>query len=98
MRGNRFLAMYPDCLSIRGRRHITELTNYCKKGGKGLIVFIAALPYVKAFKPNDEVDPLIRKLLKKAIEAGIAVKAISMYFNPILQSIVLDNPDLRTII
>jgi len=37
-------AMYPDCPSLRGRRHIADLTKHIINGGKSVILFIAAVP------------------------------------------------------
>ncbi|MEM2372419.1 MAG: DNA/RNA nuclease SfsA [Thermofilaceae archaeon] len=89
-----FYAMYPDCPTMRGRRHLSEISEYVKKGGKALIVFIAALPDVKAFKPYEKGDPEIPLLLAKAAEAGVTVKAVSMHYEPSTSCIFLDNPDL----
>jgi sugar fermentation stimulation protein A len=44
--------MYLDCPSDRGRKHIKELSDYVKVGGEGILLLIAVLPHVKAFKPN----------------------------------------------
>ena len=75
-------ATYPDCPSLRGRRHIMELTEYAERGGWSIILFIAALPDVKAFKPNSSADPKIAELLLKAEKAGVEIRAIEMYYNP----------------
>lgn len=93
-----FYAMYPDCPTLRGRRHLSEIAEYARKGGKALIVFIAALPDVKAFKPYVEGDPEIPRLLATAAEAGAAVKALSMHYEPSTSRILLDNPDLPVLI
>jgi len=61
--------MYPDCPSLRGQRHVKDLIDYVKKGGKGMIVFIAALPNVIAFKPNKKGDIKIHELLKKSFKS-----------------------------
>lgn len=82
-------ARYPDTISIRGRRHIEALIN--AKGYKRYIVFIAAHPEAEIFGPSG-VDPLLPGLLKRAIESGVAVKAIKVYIEN--GSIVLSNPDL----
>jgi|Deesub1362B_J571_1020462.scaffolds.fasta_scaffold00023_29 sugar fermentation stimulation protein A len=87
-------AMYPDCQSLRGRKHIMELMDYSKKGGKALILFIAAVPYVSAFRPNVVGDEVIARLLKDAYDAGVILKSISIFYNPIDNHIYLDNPDL----
>lgn len=88
-------AMYPDCPSSRGRKHLKELTDYVKRGGRAIILFIAALPEVKAFRPNDSGDPEICKLLREAYEAGVEVKSIGLYYNPEDSFVYLYNPDLE---
>jgi sugar fermentation stimulation protein A len=87
-------AMYPDCPSMRGRRHIAELTEHVKKGGRGLILFIAALPGVEAFKPNSSADPEISRLLLAAAEAGVDIRAIGLFYNPEDSYVYLSKPDL----
>jgi len=98
LRGNHKYAMYPDCPTLRGRRHIHELTTHVERGGRGLIVFIAALPGVEAFKPYGEGDPEIPVLLRKAWEKGVSIKAINIYYDPGNRQIVLANPDLPVIL
>ncbi|MEM4280875.1 MAG: DNA/RNA nuclease SfsA [Candidatus Caldarchaeum sp.] len=73
-------AMYPDTVSIRGRRHIQMLASLCKQN-PSIIVFIAAHPLAKFFTPCDEGDPKIRKLLLKAAEAGVEVHAVKTYMD-----------------
>jgi len=47
-----YYAMYPDCPSERGLRHINTLERLNKQGYRSVITFLAAHPYTKAFKPN----------------------------------------------
>jgi len=88
-------AMYPDCRSSRGRKHLKELRAHVKRGGRGIILFIAALPEVEAFRPNDSGDPEIRKLLQEAYETGVKVKSIGLHYNPEDSFVYLYHPDLR---
>ncbi len=98
LRLNDNIASYPDTVSLRGRRHLKELIKYAALGGKALIVFVAALPHVSYFKPNDKIDPQILSLIKQALKKGVIVKAFSEYFEPQSKCIVLDNYDLQLII
>ncbi len=66
-------AMYPDCPTERGRRHIKEITEL---KDRGMIIFICALPYVKKFKPYEEGDPEIPKLLKVAKKNKVKIRAL----------------------
>jgi sugar fermentation stimulation protein A len=94
LREGRF-AMYPDCPTIRGQRHVQELTRYAQKGGRAIIVFMAALPQVTAFKPYTPGDPVLHALLREAKSKGVQVRAIGLHFNPEDSAIHLFNPDLR---
>ncbi|NIQ07838.1 MAG: DNA/RNA nuclease SfsA [Candidatus Korarchaeota archaeon] len=93
MRENGF-AMYPDCPSSRGQRHIRELIDHVQKGKQGSILFIAALPNVYAFKPYKKGDPKIYTLLQKAQKRGVLIKALRMYYHPERATIYLTDPDL----
>ncbi len=90
------LAGYPDCPSIRGRRHIETLKKLSLKGMNSMIMFIAALPGVRGFSPYDMGDPEIRGLLREAEKAGVRIKAINMYgvYEKSSLKIFLGNKDL----
>ena len=93
LRNGRY-AMYPDCPSSRGRKHIRELIAHVRRGGLGIILFIAAMPRVEAFKPNNAADPEIGRLLFEAKKVGVSIRAIGMYYDPEKSSISLSKPDL----
>lgn len=88
-------AMYPDCPSLRGRRHIKDLIDYAKKGERTIILFIAALPCVKAFKPYKSGDEEVYDLLKRADRLGVEIRSIGIYYNPDDSFVYLFNPDLK---
>jgi len=98
LRGDHEYAMYPDCPSRRGRRHVKELIKLVREGGAGLIVFLACLPHVRGFKPNECIDPVMAKLLREAAREGVLVRALSLYYSPSDSSIYLDNPDLEVML
>ncbi|MEM0494088.1 MAG: DNA/RNA nuclease SfsA [Thermofilum sp.] len=91
-------AMYPDCPTLRGRRHIRELTELARSGWRALIVFIAAAPGVSAFKPYERGDPEVARLLRQAKESGVLLRAVSMHYDPALSAVVLDNPSLQVLV
>ena len=88
-------AMYPDCPSSRGRRHIRELTDHVKAEGRGILLFIAALPGAKAFKPDRHADPELHMLLTEARQAGVELRSIRLHYNPKDSFIYLADPDLE---
>jgi len=91
---DRHYALYPDCPSLRGSRHIKELTRLVRSGGKAIVLFIAALPEVTAFKPNRPTHPALHEALLEGNKAGVKIKAIGMYYNPEDSLVYLYNPDL----
>ena len=86
-------AMYPDCPSPRGRRHIGELIKLREKGERAMVVFIGALPDVKKFKPYVKGDPEIARLLKVAKDRGVEIKAMSISLLP-TGDVILENSNL----
>ncbi|RZN43556.1 MAG: DNA/RNA nuclease SfsA [Methanophagales archaeon ANME-1-THS] len=88
-------ALYPDCPSARGRKHLKELTRHVNQGGEAIVLFIAALPEVKAFKPNKHADSKLYEDLITAYEAGVEFRAISFFYNPKDASVYLYNSDLE---
>lgn len=87
-------AMYPDCPSLRGQRHIRELIKLREEGKKAMIIFIGALPDVKKFKPYVKGDPEIARLLKEAKAKGVEIKALSIALLP-SGEIVLETNNLE---
>jgi len=95
LRGDGGYAMYPDCPSLRGRRHVKTLIDHVLKDGCGAIIFIAALPDVKAFKLNVQGDPEMASLLRQAYEVGVLLKAIRICYDPRSSTVWLEDPDLK---
>jgi sugar fermentation stimulation protein A len=91
-------ATYPDCPTTRGQRHVQELAEYSKKGGASVIVFMAALPGVSAFKPYKKGDPILYDYLQDANKQGVCIKAIGLFFDPGDKRIHLFNPDLPVVL
>lgn len=50
------IAMFPDAVTERGRRHIEELAKLSKNGIKTAIAFIVHWPYVQIFMPDYHTD------------------------------------------
>jgi len=88
-------AMYPDCPSERGRKHLKELSGYVKGGEKAIVLFIAALPEVKAFKPNRSADAKLYEDLTNAHASGVELRAIGLFYNPNDAYVYLFNSDLE---
>ncbi len=94
LRGDDNEAMYPDCPTERGRRHIEKLIKLKLSGGhEPMLVFIAAMKNPLCFKPFGKEDLGVERLVAEAIRRGVSVKTFSIYMNR-SGEIFLDNPDL----
>ncbi|WP_456422771.1 DNA/RNA nuclease SfsA [Thermococcus sp.] len=87
-------AMYPDCPSLRGQRHIRELIELSKAGKRAMIFFIGAMPGVEKFKPFERGDPEIARLLREAKRAGVRIEGLSISLLPDGR-VVLEKPVLK---
>ena len=85
--------MYPDTVSLRGRRHVEALMRARESGMDAVIVFISAHPSCRAFRPCSEVDPAIASLISRAAEMGVEVHSVKMHLG-IGGEILLDAPSL----
>jgi sugar fermentation stimulation protein A len=94
MRGSGGEAMYPDCETFRGRKHIKLLIDLALSGTPTYLVFVAAVCGARCFKPNADGDREVYRLIYRALESGVFVRAISAHLS-LDGSVYLDNPDLR---
>ena len=67
------VAMFPDAVTERGRRHINELTKAKKEGYRACLIFIVQRTDAHSFTPCDETDPEFGKALRKADKEGVEV-------------------------
>ncbi|ANF21878.1 DNA/RNA nuclease SfsA [Thermococcus piezophilus] len=87
-------AMYPDCPTLRGQKHIRELIELQKAGKRAMIFFIGAMPRVEKFRPYKEGDPEIAHLLSDAKKTGVEIHALSISLLPDGR-VVLERPSLE---
>ncbi|MEM0317767.1 MAG: DNA/RNA nuclease SfsA [Candidatus Nezhaarchaeales archaeon] len=93
-RGKRDEAMYPDCPTIRGRRHIINLIRLSKElNVKTYLIFLAAMPRPRCFMPFRGADPVVDELVREALRSGVEVRSIAMFMDQ-QGRIYLEDPDL----
>jgi len=94
LRGPRGEAMYPDCPSDRGVKHIHELSRLARQGAAAAIVFVAGFPEARCFKPYAEGDPRVPEALREAVRAGVEVRSFSLYYDAVERTVNLEEPCL----
>jgi sugar fermentation stimulation protein A len=66
------LALFPDTVTTRGQKHLTELTALLPKAKTVMLYFINRGDCTH-FAPGDSADPTYGKLLREAIALGLQV-------------------------
>ena len=75
-------ALFPDAPTARGRRHLRELATARAESHGAAVYFVVQRSDAVRFAPNAETDPEFALALKSAVEAGVAVKALSCHVMP----------------
>lgn len=81
---------FPDAPTIRGTKHLRELTQLAKNGYGAYVLFVIQMTNVKYLHPNDTTDPEFGKALRDAAKAGVRVMAMDCAVTP--DSMTLKSP------
>ncbi len=71
------VARFPDAPTLRGARHVRELTEIARGGEQAAVVFVVQRPDARRFAPHAEADPVFALALREAARAGVGVYAWS---------------------
>jgi sugar fermentation stimulation protein A len=76
-------ALYPDCPTERGRRHIKTLMEIPGRtaGARPLIFMVAAFREAACFMPSRLGDPVVFDLLSSWVARGLDLRAASLYID-----------------
>ena len=67
------IAEFPDAITSRGTKHLTELINAKKRGFQSYIIYLIQRQDCKAFKIADDIDINYKIAFDKAIKAGVKI-------------------------
>ncbi|MDI6644010.1 MAG: DNA/RNA nuclease SfsA [Methanobacteriaceae archaeon] len=70
-------ALFPDAPTLRGKKHVLELTNALEESYKSTVLFLIMRDDAEIFKPNYKTDPEFSNALKIASEKGVKILAYS---------------------
>ncbi|MBS7634360.1 DNA/RNA nuclease SfsA [Candidatus Bathyarchaeota archaeon] len=76
------VALFPDAPTLRGRKHIQELTALVRRGFKSGIIFSIQRPDAIMMKPNVEVDRHFTELLREAVVEGVKIFTLNSTLQP----------------
>jgi sugar fermentation stimulation protein A len=79
---NRGVALFPDCVSERGSKHLRELIRLKARGLRPVQVYCVQRGDVDEVRPADGIDYLYGQTLREAIAAGVEVLAYRAQVTP----------------
>lgn len=84
------LGLFPDAVSIRGSKHLRELTSVHALGNRAVLLFCVQHTGIERVAPADAIDPVYGKTLREAAVQGVEVIAYTAEISE--QAITLDRP------
>lgn len=69
------LGVFPDAVSLRGRKHLRELAVMATEGYRAVLLFAVLHTGIDRVAPADRIDPLYGEALREAIKVGVEVMA-----------------------
>jgi sugar fermentation stimulation protein A len=79
---SRGVALFPDCVSERGSKHLRELIRLKARGARPVQLYCVQRGDVKEVRPADGIDFEYGRTLREAIAAGVEVLAYRAKVTP----------------
>lgn len=84
------VALFPDAPTLRGTKHLHELTKAVDLGYECYVMFVIQAEGITHFTPNRATDPAFANALTKAGQAGVKILAYDCAVTP--NSMTIQNP------
>lgn len=75
-------AMFPDAVTVRGTKHLHELTRLAQEGSGAAIFFLVQRMDADHFAPAMHIDPTYGQALQQAKTAGVLILAYQARVTP----------------
>ena len=69
------VALFPDAPTLRGLKHVRELTALARRGWRCCVLFVIQMKGPRRFAPNRATQPAFAQALQDAAAAGVEVLA-----------------------
>lgn len=76
------VALFPDAPTARGARHVRELKEYARRGGRAAIIFVVQRDDARLLRPHVGNDPTFAAALGEASRAGVRLLAHACRVTP----------------
>ncbi len=84
------ICAFPDAPTIRGAKHLKELTRLRRDGCGAYVLFVIQMSDVSYLRPNDVTDPAFGAALREAAAAGVQILAMDCAVTP--NTMTIQNP------
>lgn len=81
-------ALFPDAVTVRGTRHLRELTEVVRQGQRAVMLYCVQREDAKLLAPADAIDRAYGDALRAAVDQGVEALAYRATVTP--QRIALD--------
>lgn len=76
------VALFPDCVTSRGAKHLFELSQMVEQGAKAFVIYVVQRDDVSSCRAAFEYDKVYAKAAEDAKKAGVVFKALSFCVKP----------------
>ena len=76
------IGYFPDAVTERGSKHLRELMEVVRQGGRGVIFFCVQRNDVNEVRPADHIDKVYGQTLRQALAAGVEALAWGAEISP----------------
>ena len=76
------VGFFPDAVTERGTKHLREMMEVVREGGRAALVFCVQRGDVTEVRPADHIDPVYGRTLRQAMAAGVDVVALRATVTP----------------
>jgi sugar fermentation stimulation protein A len=76
------VALFPDGVTSRGRRHLQELTALSKQGHSAWNIFVVQRQDAQLMAPAEQIDPAYARELARAADAGVKIVVMTAEIEP----------------
>ncbi len=73
---------FPDAPTLRGVKHLRELTSACRQGYDAVLAYVIQMDGVTRVRPNLRTDPAYGEALLEAKAAGVRVLFLACHAEP----------------
>jgi len=70
------VALFPDGVTARGRRHLQDLANLVRQGHRAWQIFVVQREDARVLKPAAQLDPAYARELARAAQNGVEILVI----------------------